>query len=200
MTSMRVSSSRLIVPRRAAVCSAGTHTSGSNSPRLMASSGAGSASRLVTSQPRPASARGGRIREDSASGGGSIQPGSQAAGGAPRRRGVGETARVGERYEVTQMPQLNCQRGPCYRLRQRYRVRLSLLHVRLPMQRLVIVLPTPESCLARYWVRIPGFPSLRIGNERSTPSTQPNGCARRTMPGDGFVTTGQWKNDGGFRL
>lgn len=86
-------------------------------------------------------------------------------------RGVGETARVGERYEVTQMPQLNCQRGPCYRLRQRYRVRLSLLHVRLPMQRLVIVLPTPESCLARYWDRIPGFPSLRIGNERSTPST-----------------------------
>jgi len=31
-------------------------------------------------------------------------------------RGVGEAARVGERYEVTQMPQLNCQRGACYRL------------------------------------------------------------------------------------
>ena len=27
-------------------------------------------------------------------------------------RGVGETARVGECYEVTQMPQLNCERGP----------------------------------------------------------------------------------------
>ena len=53
---------------------------------------------------------------------------------------------------------------------------------------------SPGSCLARYWDRIPGFPSLRIGNERSTPSTEPSGCAHRTMPGDGFVTTGQWKN------
>jgi hypothetical protein len=92
------------------------------------------------------------------------------------------------------MPQLNCLRGACYRLGQRYRLRLSLLHVGLPIQRMVILLPTCESCLARYRDRIPGFPSLRIGNGRSTPSTQPSGCARRTMPGDGFVASGQWKN------
>ncbi len=56
---------------------------------------------------------------------------------------------------------------------------------------MVILLPTSESCLPRYRDRIPGFPSLRTGNGRSTPSTQPSGCARRTMPGDRFVTSGQ---------
>ena len=62
------------------------------------------------------------------------------------------------------------------------------------MQRMVILLPTPESCLARYRDRIPGFPSPRIGDELSAPGTQPGCCARGTMPGDGFVTSGQWKN------
>ena len=51
---MLASSSRPITPLRAAGCQDGIHTSGSNSPRVMASSGAGSASGLAVSQPRPA--------------------------------------------------------------------------------------------------------------------------------------------------
>ena len=64
---MLASSSRPITPLRAAGCEDGIHTSGSNSPRLMASSGAGSASGLAVSQPSPASARRWRIGENSAS-------------------------------------------------------------------------------------------------------------------------------------
>src|SRR5262249_33336337 len=57
MTSMLATSSRLIVPRPAASWVNGTHTSGSNSPRTIASSGAGNVSGPAVSQPRPASAR-----------------------------------------------------------------------------------------------------------------------------------------------
>jgi hypothetical protein len=82
---MPASSSRLILPRRAAACGAGTHTSGSKSPRTIASSGASSASGLVVSQPRPASARRCAIIENSASRGASIQATSTSASAAADR-------------------------------------------------------------------------------------------------------------------
>ena len=217
---MRASSPRLIVPRRAAGCAEGIHTSGSNSPRLMTSSGAGSASGRVR-QPaqagvgpalpdqrelgvegrfhpddvhvrggRRGSQRGGGLdregigqprRHDHAQarpsqacrlpgpvhpvvherqhgagrvqqhGAGRGEPQAFAAALQQRRaddlfqppdllaqgrlgdehplRGVSEAARVGDRDEVTQMPQLDGQRRPC-RLGQRYRLRLSVLHAR----------------------------------------------------------------------
>ena len=218
---MPASSSRPITPRRAAGCERGIHTSGSNCPRVMASSGAGSVSGLAVSQPRPASARCSRIGENSASSGVSIQvmatsrgiggraqpgggldgqgvrqvrrqgdpqprpsqacrlpgladpvidqgqhvPGGVQQHGARRGqphpvaaavqqrraedlfqppdllaegrlgdeqpfRGAGEGARIGDRYEVPQVPQFKTLRRLCVRPGQPDRFCLCLLHVR----------------------------------------------------------------------
>src|SRR5260370_28170009 len=80
---MPASSSTLILPRRAAGCDEETRTSGSKSPSTIASSGAGSASGLVVSHPRPASARRCQITENSASRG--LHPEHLHVGGGGRR-------------------------------------------------------------------------------------------------------------------
>src|SRR6266516_7027287 len=85
MRSMLAISPRLTVPRRAAGCERGIHKSGSNCPRLIASSGAGSAPGLAVIQPRPVSARCWRTGENSASSGVSSQTTSTSAPAAADR-------------------------------------------------------------------------------------------------------------------
>jgi hypothetical protein len=74
-----------MAPRRAAAWDDGTHTSGSNSPRIMASSAAGNVSGPVVSQPRPASARRVPMSENSASSAVSSQTTSTSAAAAAER-------------------------------------------------------------------------------------------------------------------
>ena len=80
---MRASSSMLILPRRAAGCDEQTRTPGSKSPSTIAPGGAGSASGLVVSHPRPASARRCQITENPASRG--LHPEHLHVGGGGRR-------------------------------------------------------------------------------------------------------------------
>ena len=70
------------MPRCAAAWVEGIHRSGSNSPRIITSSGAGTACGLVVSQPRPASARRVRISENSVSSAVSSQAKSMSASAA----------------------------------------------------------------------------------------------------------------------
>jgi hypothetical protein len=93
MTSMLASSAGLMVPRPAAAWVDGTQTSGSNSPKTIASSGAGNVSGPAVSQPRAASARRVPTSENSASSAVSSQTTStSAATAAARSRAAAATA------------------------------------------------------------------------------------------------------------